>query len=907
MMACLAKRPMKILDVPDFQEWLEEDRVPHYPYEKTFAEASAEPFVVLHTSGSTGLPKPITIPHGALAVHDAFQKIPRTADSELDLHEMIGTSIRFFLAMPLFHAAGIFLLATFPVYYGVVPVMPPPDRPMSADLADSMHLHGKLDATFVPPSLLEDISQTPSYLKNLKNIKAFFGGGPMPKIAGDVIKGQTELVSFYGSTEAMLLPIRKLDQEYWEYTSVHPCAGSEFRHHSDDLYELVLVRRPDLELFQGIFWTFPDLQEYHMHDLYSKHPTQPDLWLYRGRSDDVIVLVNGEKLNPITMEQVISSHPEVRAALVVGQSRFQTALLIEPLKPDLSEEHKGRLIESVWPVVEKANSEYPAHARLSKSLLLFTTPAKPMSRAGKGTVQRATTVNQYMKEIDALYTGSDPAEESLDLDTKDFRSMSSSIRYMIEHSTKLESVRDEDDFFTHGMDSLQVLQVVRRLRTALSKNGVEVTITTSTIYMHPTVAKLTKAILQLVHPSLTDGGAPEEDDVSKMKDSLQKWSSDLPGQNKHSSLTLILTGSTGSLGSYLLDALLAEPKVSKVYCLNRSNDAAQRQLKSNSSRGLTTSLTPDRVAFLQSDMSKPLFGLPKPAYEELLQHVTHVIHNAWAVDFNLSLSSFEDTHIRGVRQFIDFSVHSENRAHIFFTSSISTVMNWSANHSGAVPEQVFDDFSVAEPMGYAESKHISERLLAIAGKVSNVPSSVCRVGQVAGPIGSEKGMWNTQEWLPSIIISSAYLGLLPESLMAMGTEWIPVDVLAKVIVELLDPADSGSDLTHVYHTLNPHSAEWRHLLPTVKEGLGGNVKIVPYHEWVNALEQSAAKTEDVGKNPAIKLLDFFKGLEQHAGNSQALETKETRKSSKTLAGLGPVSPEWMAIWMKQWGFGGARA
>ncbi len=902
MKACLDKRPMRTLDVPEPEEWLRDDELPHYPYEKSFAEACAEPFVVLHTSGSTGLPKPITVPHGALAVHDAYQRIPRSADSELILHQFVGVSIRIFLGMPLFHAAGIFLLSAFPIYYGIVPVMPPPNRPMSADLANSIHVHGNLQASLVAPSVLEDISQTPSYLKNLRNMMAFFGGGPLPKAAGDVIRGQTKLLSCYGSTEAMLLPTQMVDQEDWEYTSLSPYAGAEFRQHSEDLYELVLVRQKDLELYQGIFRTFPDLQEYSMHDLYSKHPTKPDLWRYRGRSDDVIVLVNGEKLNPVTMEEVIGSHPEVRAALVVGQTRFQTALLIEPLKPDLSEEHKGKLVESVWPVIERANSEYPAHARLTKSLLLFTTSAKPMSRAGKGTIQRATTLQQYAKEIDALYTGSDPNEESLDLDTKDFPSMSSSIRYVIEHSTKLESLGDEDDFFTHGMDSLQVLQVVRRLRTSLSKNGIDVNITTSTIYMHPTVAELSKAILQLVHPSLTNGAMPEEDDILKMQESLEKWSSDLPDQNKDSSLTVVLTGSTGSLGSYLLDALLAEPKVTKVYCLNRSNDAGQRQLKSNSSRGLTTSWNPERVSFLQTDMSKPLFGLSEPIYNELLQQVTHIIHNAWAVDFNLALSSFEDTHIRGVRQFIDFSVHSKSRAQIFFTSSISTLMNWNANHSGAVPEHVFDDFTVAAPMGYAESKHISERLLAIAGKVSNVPSAVCRVGQVTGPIGSEKGMWNKQEWFPSIVASSAYLGLLPDSLMAMGTEWIPVDVLAKVIVELLNPADSGSTITRVYHTLNPHSAEWRHLFPAVKEGLGGNIKVVPYHQWVDALERSATKTEDVGRNPAIKLLDFFKGLEQQAGKSLQLETKETVKSSKTLAGLRPVSPEWISIWMKQWGF-----
>lgn len=699
-----------------------------------------------------------------------------------------------------------------------------------------------------------------------------------------------------------------VDQEDWQYTKFSPYTGAEFRHHSEDLYELFLVRRKDLDLYQGIFRTFPDLQEYSMHDLFSKHPTKPDLWLYRGRADDVIVFANGEKLNPVSMEQRITDHPEVRAALVFGQARFQTALLVEPHDPALAEEHKGKLIESIWPVVEKANSECPAHGRLSKSLIMFTTPAKPMLRAGKGTIQRQLTLRHYSKEIDSLYTASDPAEEDVQLNTRDFDTIAASLRDIIEHTTKLESLGIEDDFFQHGMDSLQVLQIVRKMKAALAKNGANADmVTSSTIYMHPSVASLSDAILKLLDPFTTD---EVEDESLKMQASLNRWSSDLPGRIKHPYLSVILTGSTGSLGSYLLDVLLTESKVVKIYCLNRSKDAAERQARSNSSRGLTTDWGQGRVVFLQSDMSKPHFGLQQDDYEELAQSVTHIVHNAWAVDFNHSLESFEGTHVEGVRRFIDFSIQSTMRAQIFFTSSISSVMNWSANHKGLVPEQIIEDFTVPQPMGYAESKHISERLLAVAGKVSNVPSSVCRVGQVAGPVGSDQGMWNKQEWFPTIVASSAYLGMLPESLMAMGTEWVPVDILAKIIVELLDPAtddDAASEeITRVYHTVNPQSAEWKHLLPAVKTGLetkGKPIKIVSFRQWVDALEQSASKTEDVAKNPAIKLLAFFQGLEQHAGRATAqLETRKTVAQSKTLKGLGPVSPEWMTTWMRQWNF-----
>lgn len=50
----LAARPMKHVVIPDLEELLDQTKAPHYPYEKTFEEAKNDPYVVLHTSGTTG-------------------------------------------------------------------------------------------------------------------------------------------------------------------------------------------------------------------------------------------------------------------------------------------------------------------------------------------------------------------------------------------------------------------------------------------------------------------------------------------------------------------------------------------------------------------------------------------------------------------------------------------------------------------------------------------------------------------------------------------------------------------------------------------------------------------------------------------------------------------------------------
>ena len=72
----LEKRNMRHIVIRTFDEWLAQESHEHYPYEKSFEEAAHDPFIVIHTSGSTGLPKPVTLYHGGLATPDAHHLMP---------------------------------------------------------------------------------------------------------------------------------------------------------------------------------------------------------------------------------------------------------------------------------------------------------------------------------------------------------------------------------------------------------------------------------------------------------------------------------------------------------------------------------------------------------------------------------------------------------------------------------------------------------------------------------------------------------------------------------------------------------------------------------------------------------------------------------------------------------------
>ena len=102
-----------------------------------------------------------------------------------------------------------------------------------------------------------------------------------------------------------------------------------------------------------------------------------------------------------------------------------------------------------------------------------------------------------------------------------------------------------------------------------------------------------------------------------------------------------------------------------------------------------------------------------------------------------------------------------------------------------IQEESLNSWDSAQEMGYAQSKLIAEQLLDAAATISGVRSIVCRVGQIAGPT-TEQGIWSLNEWFPSIIASSAKIGKLPSELGTMNNvDWIPVDLVAKVLVELL--------------------------------------------------------------------------------------------------------------------------
>ena len=168
---------------------------------------------------------------------------------------------------------------------------------------------------------------------------------------------------------------------------------------------------------------------------------------------------------------------------------------------------------------------------------------------------------------------------------------------------------------------------------------------------------------------------------------------------------------------------------------------------------------------------------------------------------------------------------------------------------------------MADHIGYGQSNHIAERILDYGARQDQLPVTILRLGQVCGPAHNLKGGWTSREWVPSLVLSSGRLGVVPRTLgtakeglredAPTDIDWMPIDELAEAMVEAslriraneLECSEGRGGGARVINMRNPNQASWTTLLPSFKAALeedGKTVRVLEYGVWLNAREESEA-------------------------------------------------------------------
>jgi hypothetical protein len=97
---------------------------------------------------------------------------------------------------------------------------------------------------------------------------------------------------------------------------------------------------------------------------------------------------------------------------------------------------------------------------------------------------------------------------------------------------------------------------------------------------------------------------------------------------------VVVTGTTGGLGSNILYHLVLDPKVKRVYALNRKTEG--KSLKERQEDALkwteeldekTNVLLFGKLKLLECQFDQPGFGLASEVLEDIRREATHIIHN----------------------------------------------------------------------------------------------------------------------------------------------------------------------------------------------------------------------------------------------------------------------------------------
>lgn len=284
-------------------------------------------------------------------------------------------------------------------------ILPPPDRKLNPDILSQIFQMELCEAAIIAPAYLQILSRDVEKVETLRELKHLIWiGAPFPsREVADAVRSRVHMETAFGSTEAALMSLVPEHQDHYEWLHFHEIVGAHMRHFSEDLYEQVFVRDARIEKAQFVFQNFAALNEFETKDLFSRHPEHENLWRFRARKDDLIVLSTGLNIEPCLLETAVSGHPNVRAVLVYGVGRTKPSLLIEEMNPPASPDELHRLREEIWSTIERTNEAANQHGRIQKSMVIFATPDKPFKRADKGSVQRQKTFEDYQAEIDNLY------------------------------------------------------------------------------------------------------------------------------------------------------------------------------------------------------------------------------------------------------------------------------------------------------------------------------------------------------------------------------------------------------------------------------------------------------------------------------------------------------------------------
>lgn len=311
-----------------------------------------------------------------------------------------------------------------------------------------------------------------------------------------------------------------------------------------------------------------------------------------------------------------------------------------------------------------------------------------------------------------------------------------------------------------------------------------------------------------------------------------------------SAKNILLTGSTGFLGAYLLKNLLNQTNA-VIYCLTRSsNDETGKAkiLDNLQYYGLDLRNMEHRIIAVSGNLEEKNLGLDDVSFKRMSEIIDAIYHNAAVARYGFSYEQLKAANVLGTVEILRLAAqHKMKTVHY-----ISTISVFDGTIKQNLMEDDIPDYGNSKNLsGYAQSKLVAEGVIRKARELG-MPINIYRPGRICGD--SVTGACQKYDFLWMMILACVEIGSVISS--KVPSEMVPVDLIGEAIVQI---SLADHILNHNYHMNIDQNMSNEDIKNWLCDS-GYDIKIDDYEAWYRKVSQNAENNNESACAALIPML-----------------------------------------------------
>ena len=356
--------------------------------------------------------------------------------------------------------------------------------------------------------------------------------------------------------------------------------------------------------------------------------------------------------------------------------------------------------------------------------------------------------------------------------------------------------------------------------------------------------------------------------------------------------SVLVTGTTGFLGAFLLDELLRNTgENTRFYCLVRDRNSGQvkpsnRVLETLKFYGLASQSADDRIIPVQGDLTLPQMGLDNDQYQELAEKIDLIFHCAASVNYVYPYSAAKPHTVGGTLEVLKFACSAKTKP-VQYISSNGIFPG--GDNTPYLENNQIDEFVDRMEGGYNQAKWVAEGLVWSAAS-RGLPVCIYRPGNIGHHSGT--GTVNPNDFLSLIIKACARLGCAPHA-PDWFFEMTPADFVVAAITKI---SDDPKHLGAVYNVVQQDPVPAEQVFARM-ESRGYITDRVDLKEWKSTLESMADREDDMELKVLVRSLD---SVEPYLGDTSVYDISQfTRALSEIGLTMPAVDADYVTLLLEK--------